>query len=153
MTYTCEAEKLPQESENLFQIRNVARKRRNGTVDIMSSASVSESLPSVTAGQGSTAIAASVFDERVLGASKEFPPSAFLIVVGALSLVWVLRGSVPLEELYAWLVLQMAFAGACIWLVYAYRADARRSERAGLWAFRFNAMVIVGGLLWSWVPV
>lgn len=97
--------------------------------------------------------AASVFDERVAGASAEIPAAAFLIVVGALSLGWVLRASVPVDELYAWLALQMAFAGACVWLVHAYRADARRFERARLWAFRFNAMVIAAGLLWSWVPV
>lgn len=110
----------------------------------MSTARASESMPS---------FAASVFEERVSGASAEIPAAAFLIMVGALSLGWVLRRSVPVDELFAWLALQMAFAGACVWLVYAYRADATRFERARLWAFRFNAMVIIGGLLWSWVPV
>ena len=119
----------------------------------MSTASVSENMPPLAAAQAHPPLAASVFDERVSGASNEFSPSAFLIMVGALSLGWVLRRSVPVDELHAWLALQMAFAGGCVWLVYAYRADATRFERARLWAFRFNAMVIVGGLLWSWVPV
>jgi signal transduction histidine kinase len=153
MTYTREGEKVPQQGENRFQICNAAPKRPNGAVEIMSTASVSESMSALAAQQARPVLAASVLDERVSGASAEIPAAAFLILVGALSLGWVLRRSVPLDELYAWLALQMAFGAACAWLVYAYRADARRFERARLWAFRFNAMAIVGGLLWAWVPV
>ena len=94
-----------------------------------------------------------VFHERVSGARDEIPPIAFLIVVGALSLGWVLRNSIPVDELYLWVTLQTAFAGCCAWLAQAYRADENRVARARVWAVRMNGMVIVGGLLWSWVAV
>jgi len=94
-----------------------------------------------------------IFHERVSGARDEIPTTAFLIVVGALGLGWVLRKSVAVDELYTWVVLQSAFAAACVWLAREYSGDERRFARARVWAFRFNAMVVVGGLLWSWVPV
>ena len=94
-----------------------------------------------------------ILHERVSGARDEIPATAFLIVVGALSLGWVLRKSIPVDELYTWVLLQAAFAAACFWLAHAYGSDQQRVARARVWAFRINAMVIVGGLLWSWVPV
>ncbi len=98
-------------------------------------------------------LAEAVFHERVSGARDEISPTAFLIVVGALSLGWVLRNSIPVNELYTWVSLQTAFAAACFWLAHAYRSDKNRAARARIWAWRINGMVVAGGLLWSWVPV
>ncbi len=103
--------------------------------------------------EAQASFAEALFHERVSGARDEIPATAFLIVVGALSLGWVLRTSVPVDELYIWVMLQSAFATGCFWLAHAYLADDKRIARAGVWAFRINSMVIVGGLLWSLVPV
>jgi signal transduction histidine kinase/CheY-like chemotaxis protein len=120
----------------------------------MSSASGSATEPPVLAAADLPAsLAEAVFHERVSGARDEIPPTAFLMVVGALSLGWVLRNSIPVNELYTWVSLQTAFAAACFWLAQAYRADRNRVARARVWAWRINAMVVAGGLLWAWVPV
>ena len=111
------------------------------------------SAPPAVAAKPQPTLDESILHERVSGARDEIPATAFLIVVGALSLGWVLRKSIPVDELYTWVLLQAAFAAACFWLAHAYRSDEGRFARARVWAFRINAMVIVGGLLWSWVPV
>jgi signal transduction histidine kinase/ActR/RegA family two-component response regulator len=110
-------------------------------------------MPPAPAAGAQLGLAEAILHERVSGASDEFPATAFLIVAAALSLGWVLRSSIPPNELYAWVVMQVAFAGACYWVAHAYRADEGRAARAGVWALRINGMVIVGGLLWAWVPV
>jgi signal transduction histidine kinase/CheY-like chemotaxis protein len=118
----------------------------------MASASNSTVAPGVAA-DAQPSLAEAVFHERVSGARDEIPPTAFLIVVGALSLGWVLRNSIPVNELYTWVSLQTAFAAACFWLAHAYRSDKNRATRARIWAWRINGMVVAGGLLWAWVPV
>lgn len=120
----------------------------------MTSASKSAVAPGVlAAAHAQPSLAEAVFHERVSGARDEIPPTAFLIVVGALSLGWVLRNSIPVNELYTWVSLQTAFAAACFWLAHAYRSDKNRAARARIWAWRINGMVVAGGLLWAWVPV
>jgi len=122
-----------------------------GAVEIMNTAS--QSVPPLAAVQAQPALAPSILHERVAGAGGGIPIASLVIAVGALGLAWGLRSAVPVGELHAWLALQLAFVATCLWLAHAYRADETRFRRAGLWAFRFNAMEIVGGLLWAWVPV
>ncbi|HVB50043.1 MAG TPA: ATP-binding protein [Burkholderiales bacterium] len=98
-------------------------------------------------------LAAEVFHLRVCGARDEIPPMAFLVAVAALGLGWALRHLVPADELLAWLALQIGYAVISTWLALACRADSNRMVRARIWAFRFNAMAVVAGLLWAWVPV
>ena len=117
------------------------------------SAGTINTSPPVAPGETQPSLAQALFHERVSGARDEMPATAFLIAVGALSLGWVLRNSIPVDELYTWVTLQAAFAASCLWVAHGYRADKNRIARAGLWAFRINGMVIVGGLLWSLVPV
>jgi signal transduction histidine kinase/CheY-like chemotaxis protein len=124
-----------------------------GKGNYMTTVSSSVAVTPLEAGKAQATLAESILHERVSGARDEIPTTAFLIVVGALSLGWVLRKSIPVNELYIWVSLQSAFAAACFWLAHAYLTDEKRFARAGVWAFRFNAMVVVGGLLWSWVPV
>jgi signal transduction histidine kinase len=112
-----------------------------------------DGMPPAPAAGPQPTLAEAVLHERVLGASDEFPAAAFLILAAALGLGWVLRTSIPVNELFAWVTLQVALAGACYWVTHAYRADEARAARAGVWAFRVNAMMVVGGLLWAWVPV
>jgi signal transduction histidine kinase/CheY-like chemotaxis protein len=119
----------------------------------MPTALAPEDLPRNPVAEAPLAFTEALLHERVSGASDEFPATAFLIVAAALSLGWVLRTNIPVNELFAWVIMQVAFAGGCFWVAHAYRADETRATRAGVWAFRINAMVIVGGLLWAWVPV
>ena len=96
------------------------------------SAGTITSSPPVAAGEVQASLAEALFHERVSGARDEIPATAFLIAVGALSLGWVLRNSIPVDELYTWVTLQAAFAASCLWVAHAYRADKNRVARAGL---------------------
>ncbi len=98
-------------------------------------------------------LADAVYLQRVSGARDELPAMAFLVAVAALGLAWVLRHLVAVNELLIWFTLQMGYAAGGFWLATAFRTDPDRVANSRTWAFRFNALAVVAGLLWAWVPV
>jgi signal transduction histidine kinase len=109
--------------------------------------------PASTGASATPSIAEAVFHQRVCGVRDELPAMAFLVAVTALGLAWTLRRLVPINELLTWATLQVGYAASSVFMALSFRADPNRFARSGIWAFRFNAMAVIAGLLWAWVPV
>ncbi len=94
-----------------------------------------------------------IHHERVSRLSDEIPPVAFATIIAVLFLAWIIRNKVPLEWSLAWVGAHVAVAAGRVFLMLRYRADPNRVARSRVWALRFNAMIVIAGLLWSLAPI
>jgi signal transduction histidine kinase/FixJ family two-component response regulator len=87
--------------------------------------------------------------ERVRGLYRQAGGNGWAALMAAFCLVALMWPFVSAAVLLAWFTGYLLVVGVRVPLLNAYRADASRDERPGVWARRFSAIVLASGTWWG----